>query len=66
MFTQPAGLDSAVDSNSGDTLMETKEKLEQEVFYTSPGRRRMKMFTDVFAHLLFIITKISVMGEMTF
>ncbi len=46
--------------------METEEKLEQEVFYTSPVRRRMKMFTDVFAHLLFIITKISVLGEMMF
>ncbi len=46
--------------------MQTEETLEQEVFYSSPVRRRRRMFTYVFAHLLFIINKISVLGEMMF
>jgi len=32
--------------------METEEKLEQEMFYKSPVRRRMTMFMGVFAHIV--------------
>jgi len=33
--------------------METEEKLEQEMFYKSPVRRRMTMFMEVFAHIVY-------------